>query len=154
MAISGDGPFLSEQPKLHGTSQEPTRTWQRTLARARVPYFRIYDLRSTYATRLSGGGVPDEWVTQMLRQGDAHVFKKYSQTKLQMKREALEKTNRQASEIKAQGTPGLCTAMAAVAHSCTVCAQSGPKVVLPIRSNVGKCFRMDKRFMSGRSAAW
>jgi Sugar-specific transcriptional regulator TrmB. len=31
-------------------------------------YFRVYDLRSTYATRLSAGGVADEWVTQMLRQ--------------------------------------------------------------------------------------
>jgi hypothetical protein len=35
--------------------------------------------RSTYATRLSAGGVADEWVTQLLRQGDAKVFKKYSQ---------------------------------------------------------------------------
>ena len=57
------------------------------------------DLRSTYATRLSAGGVADEWVTQMLRQGDAQVFKKYSQMKLQMKREALEKLNRRASEM-------------------------------------------------------
>ena len=48
-------------------------------------YFRIYDLRSTYATRLSGGGVANEWVTQLLRQGDAKVFKQYSQMKLQMK---------------------------------------------------------------------
>jgi hypothetical protein len=35
----------------------------------------------------------------MFRQGDAQVFKKYSQMKLQMKREALEKMNRQASEM-------------------------------------------------------
>lgn len=42
----------------------------------------------------------DEWVTQMLRQGDAKVFKKYSQMKLQMKREGLEKINRQANEAK------------------------------------------------------
>ena len=63
-----------------------------------VPYFRIYDLRSTYATRLSSGGVADEWVTQLLRQGDAKVFKKYSQMKLQMKREALQKLNRMANE--------------------------------------------------------
>jgi hypothetical protein len=35
----------------------------------------------------------------MLRQGDAQVFKKYSQMKLQMKREALEKLNRRASEM-------------------------------------------------------
>ena len=63
-----------------------------------IPYFRLYDLRSTYATRLSAGGVADEWVTQMLRQTDAKVFKKYSQMKLQMKREALARLNRKASE--------------------------------------------------------
>ena len=65
-----------------------------------MPYFRIYDLRSTYATRLSAGGVADEWVTQLLRQGDAKVFKKYSQMKLQMKREALQKLNRKANESR------------------------------------------------------
>jgi hypothetical protein len=32
--------------------------------------------------------VSDEWVTQMLRQGDAQVMEKYSQMKLQMKRKA------------------------------------------------------------------
>ena len=63
-----------------------------------MPYFRIYDLRSTYGTRLSTGGVADEWVTQMLRQGDSKVFKKYSQMKLQMKREALAKLDRRACE--------------------------------------------------------
>jgi chromosome condensin MukBEF MukE localization factor len=67
------------------------------LSRANVPYFRIYDLRSTYATGLRAGGVADEWVTQLLRQGDAKVFKKYLQMKLQMK-EALQKLNRQANE--------------------------------------------------------
>jgi hypothetical protein len=58
----------------------------------------MYDLRSTYATRLSAGGVADEWVTQLLRQGDSKVFKKYSHMKLQMKREALLKLDRQANE--------------------------------------------------------
>ena len=47
------------------------------------------------------GGVADEWVTQLLRQSDAKVFKKYSQMKLQMKREALTKINRKASESNA-----------------------------------------------------
>jgi hypothetical protein len=73
--------------------------------------FRIYDLRSTYATRLSAGGVADEWVTQMLRQGDAQVFKKYSQMKLQMKREALEKINRRAGEMAPVTTERMCTVM-------------------------------------------
>ena len=66
----------------------------------------VYDLRSTYATRLSAGGVADEWVTQLLRQGDAKVFKKYSQMKLQMKREALEKMHRTANESGVFGQTG------------------------------------------------
>jgi hypothetical protein len=85
-----------ENPDGH---QKALKTvWHATLRRAKVRYFRIYDLRSTYATRLSAGGVADEWVIQLLRQGDAKVFKKYSQMKLQMKREALEKLNRHANE--------------------------------------------------------
>jgi integrase len=100
MAISGDSLFLFPSDRNRRGHQTTFKTvWRNTLRRAKVPYFRIYDLRSTYATRLSAGGVADEWVTQMLRQGDAQVFKKYSQMKLQMKREALEKLNRRASEM-------------------------------------------------------
>lgn len=62
---------------------------------------------------------PDEWVTQLLRQGDAKVFKKYSQMKLQMKREALAKLNRLANEAGSgfgtaygQSEPGFGTVLA------------------------------------------
>jgi integrase len=100
MMISGEGPFLFPSAKNPSGHHKNLKTaWRKTLKRAGVPYFRIYDLRSTYATRLSAGGVADEWVTQLLRQGDAKVFKKYSQMKLQMKREALEKMNRLANEM-------------------------------------------------------
>jgi len=100
VAIAREGPFLFPSD-LNRTGHQTTlkRVWRQTLRRAKIPYFRIYDLRSTYATRLSAGGVADEWVTQLLRQGDSQVFKKYSQMKLQMKREALEKLNRQANEM-------------------------------------------------------
>jgi integrase len=100
LAISGSGPFLFPSD-LNPTGHQRTlnTAWHKTLRRAGVPYFRIYDLRSTYATRLSAGGVADEWVIQLLRQGDSHIFKKYSQMKLQMKREALEKINRRANEM-------------------------------------------------------
>jgi integrase len=99
MQIGGDGPYLfpsAENPTGHQTTFKTV--WAATLRRAHVPHFRLYDLRSTYATRLSAGGVADEWVTQLLRQGDAKVFKKYSQMQLQMKREALQKLNRTANE--------------------------------------------------------
>ena len=101
MAIAGEGHFLFPSD-LNPAGHLKTRkcVWKKTLRRAGVSYFRIYDLRSTYATRLSAGGVADEWVTQLLRQGDSQVFKKYSQMKLQMKREALEKLERQANEMK------------------------------------------------------
>jgi integrase len=108
MIISGDGPFLFPSAKNPSGHHKNLKTaWRKRLKRAGVPYFRIYDLRSTYATRLSAGGVADEWVTQLLRQGDAKVFKKYSQMKLQMKREALEKMNRLANEMPLDSGTGL-----------------------------------------------
>ena len=110
MAIAGDSPFLFPSDRNESGHQTTFKTvWAKTLRRAKIPYFRIYDLRSTYATRLSAGGVADEWVTQMLRQGDAQVFKKYSQMKLQMKREALEKLNRRAGEMAPVAAEPMCT---------------------------------------------
>jgi len=46
-------------------TNRPSRTFGKRLCGE------LYDLRSTYATRLSAGGVADEWVTQLLRQGDS-----------------------------------------------------------------------------------
>jgi integrase len=100
LAISGNGEYLFPSDLNQEGHLRSLRTaWRNALKRAGIPYFRFYDLRSTYATRLSAGGVADEWVIQMLRQGDSQVFKKYSQMKLQMKREALDKINRRANEM-------------------------------------------------------
>jgi integrase len=99
LSLAGPGPWLFPSDRNpRGYQASFKKVWRTTLERAGVPYFRIYDLRSTYATRLSAGGVADEWVTQLLRQSDAKVFKKYSQMKLAMKREALRSLNRQAGE--------------------------------------------------------
>jgi hypothetical protein len=68
------------------------------LHKAGVAYFPLYELRHTFATLLSAGGVADHFVTQMLRQGDAAVFKHCSQAKLNMMLEALERLDRQANE--------------------------------------------------------
>ena len=82
--------------KPHITSLR--KIWAKTLRRTGVAYFPIYHLRHTFATRLSAGGVADHFVTQMLRQGDSQVFKRYSQAKLNMMREALTRIDRQANE--------------------------------------------------------
>ena len=57
----GSKPYLGSVKKV----------WRTTLRRAGVPYFSLYELRHTFATRLSAGGVADHFVTLMLRQGDA-----------------------------------------------------------------------------------
>lgn len=93
--------YLFPSPKAN--AQKPYMTnlrkvWAATLKKAGVPYFAPYELRHTFATRLSAGGVADHMVTQMLRQGDAEVFKLYSQAKLGMMREALARLDRQANE--------------------------------------------------------
>jgi integrase len=54
LAISGRGPFLFPSDLTPTGHQRTLNTsWQKTIRRAAVPYFRIYGLRSTYATRLS-----------------------------------------------------------------------------------------------------
>ena len=95
LSTPGRCPLLRGDPEFHALRELAQGSLPHL---GEVPYFRSYDLRSTYPTRLSAGGVADEWVTQLLRQRDAKVFKKSSQMKLQMKREALQKLNRQANE--------------------------------------------------------
>jgi hypothetical protein len=68
----------------------------------------------------------------MLRQSDAQVFKKYSQMKLRMKREALTKLNRQANEVTPVESRDLlalllCTVAVRQPHSCTVGLKSGDR---------------------------
>jgi hypothetical protein len=61
-----------------------------------VPVLQHGGIRERLALR--AGGVADHFVTLMLRQGDASVFKRYSQAKLNMMREALDRLDRRANE--------------------------------------------------------
>jgi hypothetical protein len=78
--------YLFPSPKSTGSKpyiNNVRKGWAGTLKKAGVPYFALYELRHTFATRLSAGGVADHMATQMLRQGDAGVvFKLYSQAEL------------------------------------------------------------------------
>jgi len=58
MAISGKGRFCFRAIGFGRAPDDVKTVWRQTLRRARVPYFRIYDLRSTYATGLSAGESP------------------------------------------------------------------------------------------------
>ena len=99
--------YLFPSPRTTGRKPHITnlrKIWASTLKKAGVPYFSLYELRHTFASRLSAGGVADHFVTQMLRQGDAAVFKRYSQAKLNMMREALARLDRKANEHENSGT--------------------------------------------------
>ena len=90
-------------PSMKSNAKKPyitnfNKPWAKTLQRAGVNHFSLYELRHTFATRLSAGGVADHFVTEMLRQGDADVFKRYSHAKLNMMREALGRLDRKANE--------------------------------------------------------
>jgi integrase len=101
IALTPGSEYLFPSPKPTAKKQHITnlrKVWADTLRRAGVPYFSLYELRHTFATRLSAGGVADHFVTQMLRQGDSGVFKRYSQAKLNIMREALARLDRRANE--------------------------------------------------------
>ena len=108
---AGESAYVFPSPKKgrkpHLTNLR--KVWATTLKKAGVPYFSLYELRHTFATRLSSGGVADHFVTQMLRQGDAGVFKRYSQAKLNMMREALARLDRKANEHEANSGTVKCT---------------------------------------------
>jgi len=56
MQLAGNSPYLFPSDNSMGHQTTFKTVWRLTLRRAKAPYVRIYDLRSTYATRLSAGG--------------------------------------------------------------------------------------------------
>ena len=78
-ALAGKSPWLFPSDENPSGHQKTLKTvWHAALRRAKVPYFRIYDLRSTYATRLSagrrGGRVGDSTASAGRRQGVQEVL--------------------------------------------------------------------------------
>jgi|SRR5271168_4152165 len=104
--VAGPGDWLFPSHRTAGQHYKSTKgIWRAALRKAGVSYFRIYALRSTYDTRLRAGGAVDEWVVQLLRQGNSDEFKKYSRMKLTTKREALEQINLRANEMTIDEAP-------------------------------------------------
>ena len=66
------------------------KVWASALKTAKIEYFRIYDLRATFASRLSAAGVPDVFVSQMMGHAGG-LLQTYSKAITEYRREAIRK---------------------------------------------------------------
>ncbi len=67
------------------------KSWQTALKRAEIEYFPIYNLRATFASRLSAAGTPDTFVAQMLGHGSPGILQTYAKAVDEYRREAIRK---------------------------------------------------------------
>jgi len=66
------------------------RSWTAALKKAKIDYFPIYNLRATFASRLSAAGVPDVFVSQMMGHAGG-LLQTYSKAILDFRRDAIRK---------------------------------------------------------------
>jgi len=72
--------------------------WAKTLESARIPYFWLYNLRHSYASRLSAAGVSDLFVAQMIGHNSPGILQKYSKAIDEYHRDAVRKLERMRAE--------------------------------------------------------
>jgi integrase len=67
------------------------RSWAKALKLAGIPYFWIYNLRHTHASRLSAAGVPDLFVAQLIGHSSTSIVQTYAKAIDEYKRDAIRK---------------------------------------------------------------
>lgn len=81
------------------------KTWSTALRAASVPYFPIYYLRATFASRLSAVGVPDTFVAQMLGHSSTNILPSYAKAIDEFRRDAIRKLD-ELRKTKSSNNPG------------------------------------------------
>ena len=66
------------------------KTWARALKDAQIGFFPIYNLRATFASRLSAAGVPDVFVSQMMGHAGG-LLQTYAKAITEYRRDAIRK---------------------------------------------------------------
>jgi integrase len=67
------------------------KAWAATLKKAGIPFFPIYNLRHTFATRLTSAGVSPITVGQMLGHSSTQIVPRYAQVLDQNRLDAMKK---------------------------------------------------------------
>jgi integrase len=84
-------PYIFFNPSRPGTYLRAVRkVWASALKNAKINYFRIYDLRATFSSRLSAAGVPDVFVSQMMGHAGG-LLQTYSKAIVEYRRDAIHK---------------------------------------------------------------
>ncbi len=79
--------FLNRRHPLQGGR----KAWRATLKTAGIPFFPIYNLRHTFATRLTAAGVAGLTVAQMLGHSSTQIVPRYAQVLDQNRLDAMKK---------------------------------------------------------------
>lgn len=90
------GPDIS--PFVFPNLRKPTQpikdirhSWEKALQNAGLEYFWIYNLRHTFASRLSASGVADLFVAQMIGHSSPSILQKYAKVIDEYRRDAIRK---------------------------------------------------------------
>jgi integrase len=75
-------------------------SWKKNLKEAGLEYFWIYNLRHTFASRLSAAGVSDLFVAQMIGHSSPGILQKYSKAIDEYRRDAVRKLEEMRAEYK------------------------------------------------------
>ena len=90
--IGGVSPFVFPNFRTPGQPIRDIRKgWAKTLKAAGLEYFWLYNLRHTFASRLSAAGVSDLFVAQMIGHSTPSILQKYSKAIDEYRRDAVRK---------------------------------------------------------------
>ena len=98
-------PYVFANPSNQQSHLKGVRkTWARALRDAQIGFFPIYNLRATFASRLSAAGVPDVFVSQMMGHAGG-LLQTYAKAITEYRRDAIRKLEayRESSGEKIQG---------------------------------------------------
>jgi len=83
-------PFVFPHSREHSRPMKDVRyVWAKTLKNAGVAYFWLYNLRHTFASRLSAAGVSDLFVAQMIGHSSPSILQTYSKAIDEFRRDAI-----------------------------------------------------------------
>jgi integrase len=97
----------TRNPERHLT--QIRRSWAKALKLAGIPYFWLYNLRHTFASRLSAAGVADLFVAQMMGHSSTSIVQTYARAIEEHKRHAIRKLESLRPETKPSVLPSTST---------------------------------------------